>query len=211
MKTAATLTGTCSWHSAELDETQIGVVTRAVIGDDRIALDVERHGERYRFVLSPKEGQWIGTPDARTSAGVAITHIRKLHGGAWELSGPWKEEGQDWTFRATVEPSDASPVDDDVSVEELQKAVEHMHGVPAKFDEAVEVDERFNGEVVWQGAVKVFALEKHPSGATRAYAWSYLVEGTRRKFKAVLGVPPVDGPVMAVRASILAEQQKKRN
>jgi len=60
--------------------------------------------------------------------------------------------------------------------------------------------------VVWQGAVKVFALTGHPSGAMRAYAWSYLVEGSRRKFKAVLGVPPVDGPVMAVRASILAEQ-----
>jgi hypothetical protein len=101
--------------------------------------------------------------------------------------------------------------DDDVSIDELREAVEHMHGVPARFVEAVEVDERFNGEVVWQGAVKVFALTGHPSGATRAYAWSHLVEGTRRKFKAVLGVPPVDGPVMAVRASILAEQQAKKN
>jgi len=27
------------------------------------------------------------------------------------------------------------------------------------FVEAVEVDERFNGEVVWRGAVKVFELE----------------------------------------------------
>ncbi len=62
-----------------------------------------------------------------------------------------------------------------------------MHGVPARFVEVVEVDERFNGEIVWQGAVKVFALTGHPSGATRAYAWSYRTEGTRRKFKAVLG------------------------
>ena len=107
-----------------------------------------------------------------------------------------------------VSPRDES---DDVSIEELQKAVEHMHGVPARFLEAVEVDERFKGDVVWQGTVKVFALDKHPSGATRAYAWSYLVEGTRRKFKAVLGLPPVDGPVMAVRASILAEQAKAKN
>jgi hypothetical protein len=30
--------------------------------------------------------------------------------------------------------------------------------------------------------VKVFALTGHPSGATRAYAWSYRTEGTRRKF-----------------------------
>jgi hypothetical protein len=27
----------------------------------------------------------------------------------------------------------------------------------------------------------------------------------------VLGVPPVDGPVMAVRASILAEEQRAQN
>jgi hypothetical protein len=86
-----------------------------------------------------------------------------------------------------------------------------MHGVPARYVETVEVDERFKGEIVWQGVVKVFALTGHLSGATRAYAWSYLVKGTRRKFKAVLGVPPVDGPVMAVRASILANEQKAKN
>jgi hypothetical protein len=102
--------------------------------------------------------------------------------------------------------------DNDVSIDELREAVEYMHGVPAKFVEAVEVDERFNGEVVWQGAVKVFDRTGHPSGAKRAYAWSYLTgEGTKRKFKAILGVPPIDGPVMAVRASILAEQQAKKN
>jgi hypothetical protein len=88
--------------------------------------------------------------------------------------------------------------DDDVSIDELREAVEHMHGVPARFVEAVEVDERFKGEIVWQGAVKVFALIGHPSGAKLAYAWSYRTEGKRRKFKAVLGVPPVDGPVMGV-------------
>jgi hypothetical protein len=98
--------------------------------------------------------------------------------------------------------------DDDVSIDELQRAVEYMHGVPARFVEAVELDERFNGEIVWQGAVKVFALTGHPSGATKAYAWSYVTTGTKRRFMAVLGLAPVDGPVMAVRASILAEDQK---
>jgi hypothetical protein len=107
--------------------------------------------------------------------------------------------------------SDDAGLDDDVSLDELREAVEHMHGVPARFVEAVEVDERFQGEVVWHGAVKVFELERHPSGAAFAYAWSYRTEDTRRKFKAVLGVPPVDGPIMAVRASIMAEVQKAKN
>ena len=105
----------------------------------------------------------------------------------------------------------SASLDDDVSIDELREAVEYLHGVPARYVETVEVDERFKGDVVWQGAVKVFALDGHPSGAKLAYAWSYLVEGTRRKFKAILGVPPVDGPVMAVRASILAEEQKRRS
>jgi hypothetical protein len=42
-------------------------------------------------------------------------------------------------------PAGKPPTDDDVSIDELRQAVEHMHGVPARFVEAVEVDERFNG------------------------------------------------------------------
>jgi hypothetical protein len=71
--------------------------------------------------------------------------------------------------------------DDDVSIDELREAVEHLHGGPARFVEAVEVDERFQGKPVWQGTVKVLALDKHPSGATRAYAWSVRTEGTRTR------------------------------
>jgi hypothetical protein len=102
-------------------------------------------------------------------------------------------------------------IDDDVSVDELREAVEHMHGVPAKYVETVEVDERFSGQPVWAGAVEVFELTGHPSGATRAYAWSHRTEGTRRRFVAILGIPPVDSPVMAVRASIMAKSQMLRN
>src|SRR6266849_9029431 len=94
-------------------------------------------------------------------------------------------------------------MDDDVSIGELQKAVEHMHGVPARFVEAVEVREEHGGAVVWEGAVKTFELTAHPSGATRAYAWSYATTGTKRRFVAVLGLPPVDSAAMAVRATIL--------
>ncbi len=101
--------------------------------------------------------------------------------------------------------------DDDVSIDELKEWVEFFHGVPASFVEAVEVDERLDGKVVWQGAVKVFALTGHPLGATRAYAWSVRTEGTKRKFKAMLGIPPVDGPVTAVRVSILADLEKAKN
>ncbi len=83
-----------------------------------------------------------------------------------------------------------------------------MHGVPARFVEAVEVKEMHEGQTVWEGAVKVFDLVGHPK-AKRAYAWSHPTEGGKRKFIAVLGLPPVDGPTMAVRASILATVKTK--
>jgi hypothetical protein len=99
---------------------------------------------------------------------------------------------------------------DDVSPAELARHVQAMHGVPAKFIEAVEVHEKMaDGKTtVWEGAVKVFALAGHPSGATRAYAWSYPTEGGKRRFHAVLGLPPVDGPVMAVKTALYAEYQR---
>jgi hypothetical protein len=75
-------------------------------------------------------------------------------------------------------------------------AVEHLHGVPARFVEPSRWTSGSRIKPVWQGAVKVFDPEGHPSGAKRAYAWSYRTERARRKFKAVLGVGPVDRPVM---------------
>jgi hypothetical protein len=94
---------------------------------------------------------------------------------------------------------------DDVSPAELAKHVEAMHGVPARFVEAVEVKETHEGRTVWEGAVKVYELAGHPSGATRVYAWSYATEGGKRRFIAVLGLPPVESPAMAVRTAVLAQ------
>jgi hypothetical protein len=39
----------------------------------------------------------------------------------------------------------------------------------------------------------------------RAYAWSHATEGTRRRLHAVLGLPPADGPIMAVKTAVMAE------
>lgn len=93
----------------------------------------------------------------------------------------------------------------EVSTEELRKAVEGTHGCPASFTEAVRVTETFQGQTVWDGVVHVFAVT-HPK-ATVCYAWSSPVEGTnKRRFYAVLGVPPVNTAQDAVRAAIVAER-----
>lgn len=50
-----------------------------------------------------------------------------------------------------------------------------------------------------------FELTDHPN-ATRAYAWSSPIEGSdKRRFFALLHVPPLTLPVEAVRVAIVAE------
>ncbi|HEY1709245.1 MAG TPA: hypothetical protein VGG10_13330 [Rhizomicrobium sp.] len=98
----------------------------------------------------------------------------------------------------------------EVAPSELKQAVESQHGGIATHVQSVPVHESFRGQTVWNGAVQVFDLKDSPSGATRAYAWSSQVEGsTKRRFYAVLHVPPINGPRDAVRAAIVAEQRAK--
>ena len=98
----------------------------------------------------------------------------------------------------------ASSVTDD-----LKRAVESQHGGTATFVQSVPIREEHKGQAVWDGAVSVFDLADSPSGATRAYAWSYELPDGKRRFFAVLHMPPIIGPREAVRAAIVAEQRAK--
>lgn len=96
----------------------------------------------------------------------------------------------------------------EVEADQLREAVESQHGGRATLVQAVPVNEAFQGKPVWQGVVHVFDLEGHPT-ATRAYAWSHSIEGTdRRRFYAVLHLGPVNSPLDAVRAAIVAERDR---
>jgi hypothetical protein len=96
----------------------------------------------------------------------------------------------------------------EVDPDQLREAVESQHGGKATVISAVEVNERFQGQPVWQGVVYVFALEGHPT-ATRAYAWSHAIDGSdKRRFVTVLHAGPVNSPLNAVRAAIVAEHRK---
>jgi len=94
---------------------------------------------------------------------------------------------------------------DDIQPEELARHVQAMHGVQAHFLKSIEVKETHEGRTVWEGAVKVFALTGHPSGAKLAYAWTFLKENGKRQVVAILGVSPVDDAASAVRTMILAQ------
>jgi hypothetical protein len=97
----------------------------------------------------------------------------------------------------------------EVSPDQLKQAVESQHGGTATFAQAVPIREMHGEQLVWQGTVHVFDLEGHPK-ASRAYAWSHALDGSdKRRFFAVLGIPPITGPREAVRAAIVAEARGK--
>jgi hypothetical protein len=93
----------------------------------------------------------------------------------------------------------------EVNLSELKSAVESQHGCIAMLAQTVPVKETFGGKTIWDGVVHVFTLTGHPK-AKLAYAWSSPIEGSdKRRFFAVLHIPPVTSPVEAVRAAIVAE------
>jgi hypothetical protein len=94
-------------------------------------------------------------------------------------------------------------------IERLQKAIRDLHGCDSTHMQTVAVHETFQGKIVWDGDVEVFLLIDH-SRARRAYAWSYRGDNGETRRVAVLGVPPIDTPLDAVRAYIAAEAQKQK-
>jgi hypothetical protein len=82
-----------------------------------------------------------------------------------------------------------------------------MHGGTATFAQAVPVREAFEGAPVWEGVVHVFELAGNDK-ATRAFAWSSPIDGSvSRRIYAVLAIPPINSPVEAVRAAIVADSR----
>ena len=71
---------------------------------------------------------------------------------------------------------------------------------------SIAVHETFEGKTVWKGIVEVFSLADHQT-AKNAYAWSYENDTGKMRHVAVLEVPPINSPVDAVRASIVAESK----
>jgi hypothetical protein len=96
----------------------------------------------------------------------------------------------------------------EVDTAQLKRAIEAQHGCTATLTQSVPVTETFEGKTVWDGVVHVFTINGHPK-ANKAYAWSSPIEGSdKRRFFAVLHLPPVTSPVEAVRAAIVAENRR---
>ncbi len=92
----------------------------------------------------------------------------------------------------------------------IQKAVEKHAGCTATHRGSAPVTEGYLDQIMWEGVVEVFDLDGHPK-AKQAYGWQFW-EGQNAQYTVVMGIPPVDSPNAAVRASIAAEaKQMHRN
>jgi hypothetical protein len=98
-----------------------------------------------------------------------------------------------------------------IYIERLQMVIRQLHGCDATWLESSPVHEIFRGQTVWKGFVEVFTLSGHAK-AKKAYAWSHPEgpDGTGERFVAVLEIPPVESPITAVRASIMADAKKRK-
>ena len=97
----------------------------------------------------------------------------------------------------------------EVSIAAFKKAILDLHGCKATWIESVPIKEVFEEETVWEGVVQVFDLQGHPT-ATRCYAWSHELEGSKkRRFFVVLHQGVVDSPEKAVRATVVNEVHKR--
>jgi len=91
----------------------------------------------------------------------------------------------------------------------LRDAIRRLHGCEAVHLMSSPVNEQFQGRTVWDGKVEVFDLIGHPK-AKRCYAWAHKQDDGSDRYVAVLEIPPVDSPITAVRAAIVAESKSRK-
>ena len=90
-------------------------------------------------------------------------------------------------------------------LDQLEHVIESEHGGTATLVRLVPVRETFERQTVWEGIVHVFDLIGNPK-TTRAYAWSWRKDDGKRRYFAVLRVPPIVSPGDAVTTVIAFER-----
>jgi hypothetical protein len=93
-------------------------------------------------------------------------------------------------------------------IERLQMTIRHLHKARAVHLHTAPVHQVFQGQTVWQGDVEIFGFRDHPK-AKLCYAWSYQ-DDSGEKIATVLGLPPVQMALDAVRVHILGESKKRQ-
>jgi hypothetical protein len=98
----------------------------------------------------------------------------------------------------------------EASRETLKQAIENLHNCDATYVGEHWVEERFDDDLVWRGEVCEFSLQDHPT-AKVCFVWSSPVEGSeKRRFYAVLKLPPIRSASDAVKAAIVSDHKSSQ-
>jgi len=92
-------------------------------------------------------------------------------------------------------------------LEELETVIVKLHGCEARAVETVAVEEVYRGRTIWKGDVTVFELTGSPR-ATRCYAWGLPDDLGALEITAILEIPPVNSPEMAVKVAIASRPRR---
>jgi hypothetical protein len=98
----------------------------------------------------------------------------------------------------------------EISLQQLQQAVEARHGGTASFVQAVPIRQMQGEQLVWEGLVHIFDLADHPDGAFRAYALSHAIGGGKQRVFVVLHGRGIVGPRDAVHAALVAAYRTEK-
>ena len=92
-------------------------------------------------------------------------------------------------------------------IKDIKQTIERLHNCKASFIEDIAVVEKFGDKTVWNSIVHIFKIEGNNKADT-CYAWSSPIEGSKkRRYYAVLHIPPIDSPEKAIRASIVQDRK----
>jgi hypothetical protein len=93
-------------------------------------------------------------------------------------------------------------------IEAIKDTIRRKHGCESRHIKSELVSEEVEGQTVWVGVVEVFELINHPE-AKICYGWGDKAgdKDEEIRYVTVLGIPPIDSPLAAVRVSIISDSK----
>ncbi len=84
-------------------------------------------------------------------------------------------------------------------------AIEKRANCTATYFQTQPVRLALDGEILWKGKVEVFKLQGHPQ-ASLAFGWGFENAQKKIEYVTVVGVPPLDNPISAVKAYLASRR-----
>ena len=89
--------------------------------------------------------------------------------------------------------------------EALLKAVERNAKCDATYLGTQPLELSKDGRTIWKGKLLIFDLKGHPQ-AKQAYGWHFTNDDNKIQYVTVVGIPPLDSPLAAVKAFVASRK-----